>query len=523
MRPAPSSLLPAIMLSAVLAATPAATEVTLKSQAQADLDVMRTRATELADQGDMFRMLERLTRDRGGDPAAALQDLLGMGRDAKLPIRYRDTMLANAAAQRGQVLSAILSADLDNDGTVTREEVTRVLQVGRSNGMLGDLFLKFDTNVDDRISPDELTMGVNAAGEDMGSRRGDRASIIGTLLDFDADGQITQKELDRAVAALVLQSAPIDGAAVPAPIADPAPARAASCDVVAPTPGALIHVVTGYEGNALANVSIGGQDRVTETAELVIEPGDKPLYIVVASYELVIWRVTGAVDRVERIVVQSAVGSSDIRSGAVAGLPAEKVTFVAAGACLAGGWEKTANKDAAAAMRKRFGRDVAGVVADYTIASVSLPSGKGGDGPRGEVDIVVSGGKRYILTEDGMVEEPTPKVGEEDGAIARELNRFHPGGVVKIDPKTVVSAYPVEPYVVLPQQAGLAQLMEQGLIKRQGNAFLVLQPIPRFPAGLHGAHSVSFVLGPDVPLPPGDPGHSSVRDSTRACLVRMCR
>jgi Ca2+-binding EF-hand superfamily protein len=522
MRPAPSSLLPAVVLSAVLAASPATSEVTLKSQAQADLDVMRTRATELADQGDAMRWLERLSQNRG-DPTAALLDLVGRGRDGKMPIRYRDAMLANAAAQRAQILSAVLSADLDNDGTVTREEISRVLQVGRSNGMLGDLFLKFDTNIDDRISPDELVEGMNAAGEEQSSQRGDRASMIGTLLDFNDDGQITQKELDRAVAALVLQSAPIDGAAVPAPIADSTPARAASCDVVAPTPVALVHVVTGYEGNALSNLSIGGQDRVTETAELVIEPGDEPLYVVVASYELVLWRVTGAVDRVERIVVQSGTGSSDIRSGAVAGLPAEKVTFVAAGACLAGGWEKSADKDAAATMRKRFGRDVAGVVADYTIASVSLPSGKGGDGPRGEVDIVVSGGKRYILTEEGMVEEPTPKAGEEDGAIDRELNRFHPGGVVKIDPKTVVSAYPVEPYVVLPQQAGLAQLMEQGLIKRQGNAFLVLQPIPRFPAGLYGAHSVSFVLGPDVPLPPGDPGHSSVRDATRACLVRMCR
>ncbi|HOZ35327.1 MAG TPA: hypothetical protein PLM52_20830, partial [Tabrizicola sp.] len=154
----------------------------------------------------------------------------------------------------------------------------------------------------------------------------------------------------------------------------------------------------------------------------------------------------------------------------------------------------------------------------------ALPSGKTKDsgGSADGIDLVFSGGKRFVLTEDGMEEVETPKAGEEDAAIQRELNRFHPGGVVKLDPKTVVSAYPVEPYVVLPQQAGLAQLMEQGLIKRQGNAFLVLQPIPRFPAGLHGAHSVSFVLGPDVPLPPGDPGHSSVRDANRKCLVRIC-
>jgi Ca2+-binding EF-hand superfamily protein len=518
MRLSPRSLL----LAALLTAAPASAEITIRSQAQADLDRMRTRAAELDSQGDTMRWLERRATNRG-DMTASLKDLLGMGRDSTLPLRYRDGMLANAAAQRAQILAAVLSADLDNDGAVTRDEISRVLQIGRSNGMLGDLFLKLDSDLDDRISPEELANGVNAAGEDQASRRVDQASLIGQVIDFDGNGLITQGELDRAIAALAVMDAPIEGAEVTAPAPDPTPARPGGCDVTAPSGTAEVHVVTGYEGNALANLSIGGQDRVTQTAELVIEPGDTPLYIVVASYELVIWRVTGAVDRVERIVVQSGAGSTDIRSGAVAGLPAEKVTFVAAGACLGEDWEDGAKNDASAALRKQLGRDVAGVVATYTVASVALPSGKGSNAPRGEVDIVISGGKRYILTEDGMVEEPARKAGDEDAAMRRELDRFHPGGIVEMDPKTMVSAYPVEPYVVLPQQAGLAQLMEQGLVKRQGDAFLVLQPIPRFPAGLYGAHGVSFVLGPDVPMPSGDPGHSSVRDANRKCLVRTCR
>ncbi|HOZ35058.1 MAG TPA: hypothetical protein PLM52_19465, partial [Tabrizicola sp.] len=88
-----------LLLAVLLASTPAAAEITLKSQAQADLDVMRSRAATLGDQGDAMRMLDRLTRDGGRDPVVALQDLLGIGRDGKLPIRYQDTMLANAAAQ----------------------------------------------------------------------------------------------------------------------------------------------------------------------------------------------------------------------------------------------------------------------------------------------------------------------------------------------------------------------------------------------------------------------------------------
>jgi hypothetical protein len=95
--------------------------------------------------------------------------------------------------------------------------------------------------------------------------------------------------------------------------------------------------------------------------------------------------------------------------------------------------------------------------------------------------------------------------------------------VVQIDPATVVAAAPAVAYEVLPQQAGLSQLLRAGVLKRQGDSYLVLRPMPRLPAGLYGAHSVQFVLGPGVPMPPGNPGHSSIRDENRRCLTRLCR
>ncbi|MES2535982.1 MAG: DUF2339 domain-containing protein [Pseudomonadota bacterium] len=40
-------------------------------------------------------------------------------------------------------------------------------------------------------------------------------------------------------------------------------------------------------------------------------------------------------------------------------------------------------------------------------------------------------------------------------------------------------------------------------------AYVILAPM-RFPVGLHGAHSVTFLLAPGVPTPEGNPGHSRV-------------
>jgi hypothetical protein len=64
---------------------------------------------------------------------------------------------------------------------------------------------------------------------------------------------------------------------------------------------------------------------------------------------------------------------------------------------------------------------------------------------------------------------------------------------------------------VLPQGFGLAQLVASGALEaRRDRYFYIARPIPRFPAGLYGAHSVTFVLGTGVPMPAGTPGHSCV-------------
>jgi hypothetical protein len=223
------------LFPALLAAAPALAEIAPGGQAQADLDGIRARAAMLGDAADLLRQLERFSRDGGGSLAQRLREMLGDRSSGSGPIFYRDAALVALAAERAQFLASVLAADLDNDGTVTRGEVARVLRLGRSNGMLGDLFLRLDADFDDRVTGAELAAGVMALAGEGRSGREDRSTQIGRLIDFDDDGQITSEELDRAVAALVVRDAPIE---FPAP--DTAATRAAvggACAVTRPSEG----------------------------------------------------------------------------------------------------------------------------------------------------------------------------------------------------------------------------------------------------------------------------------------------
>ena len=64
-----------------------------------------------------------------------------------------------------------------------------------------------------------------------------------------------------------------------------------------------------------------------------------------------------------------------------------------------------------------------------------------------------------------------------------EMYRFSPGGVNEIDAKTVVSKVPATRYEVLPQQAGLVQLLASGALKQNSLGEYIVREKIRFPAG----------------------------------------
>jgi hypothetical protein len=88
------------------------------------------------------------------------------------------------------------------------------------------------------------------------------------------------------------------------------------------------------------------------------------------------------------------------------------------------------------------------------------------------------------------------------------MRHIHPGGLVEIDPRSVVASQRVERYDVMPEEAGLIRLEQDGAITRNSSGeFLVHRKI-RFPAGLYGM--LRFRIQKGTPMPEGDPGHSCV-------------
>ncbi|MBI3550216.1 MAG: PKD domain-containing protein [Elusimicrobia bacterium] len=110
-------------------------------------------------------------------------------------------------------------------------------------------------------------------------------------------------------------------------------------------------------------------------------------------------------------------------------------------------------------------------------------------------------------------------------------------------PRTVNTSGFFDPNMPPAGEAGLKDLVRKGVLRpatesdvRRATgvaadkpvgthkAFVVLKPMV-YPAGLFGGHSATFLVEEGVPLPTGDPGHSSVWDMVKARCVRgpLCR
>lgn len=305
----------------------------------------------------------------------------------------------------------------------------------------------------------------------------------------------------------------------------------AKCELPAIPQSAKMVVVGAYEGDAASNVVIGNQDVETGIIDVYVEPGKQPLYILLMSYESIVWRFTGERNRIIRVVVSSSKGStirgdrkkfqgagpaihvgilpqSDFKRGpsfsGVIGLPKSKI-FISNSTCL-GYFSKVASPQysvVSEAINSITGRLPDGAAGAYSISSITLPSGS-----------VFRADRRNALMPRGF-----------DASMWEEAIRFWPGGLVKIDPKQVVAAAPVERYKVLPNQIGLSQLMGAGAIVRIGpNAFRVVRPIAHMPPSMGGAHSVLLSFAPGVPIPPGNLGHNCIVDeSTGVKKGALCR
>jgi Ca2+-binding EF-hand superfamily protein len=290
----------------------------------------------------------------------------------------------------------------------------------------------------------------------------------------------------------------------------------ARCEMPKASAAAKVVLLSAYETQALSNVALGTQDDVTGVGDVTVEPGEGPLYIVIVTYRPTIWRFSGAVERVERAVLISnryisALAKSDVKqaSGAI-GLPAERVSFQPRHNCLNQFAEvpSTASAQASGLVLAAAGKGVDVAAASYAVTGFSVPSGKIERVGEDRSTIVTIQKRGVTLEIEGGGDRTIRVLGANN--LERELHRFNPGGVINVDAKQVVASAPAEPYEVLPQQAGLLQLMKSGALTRnRSGEYLINQKI-RIPAGLAGAHSVKFLLRRGVPEPVGDAGHSKI-------------
>lgn len=435
---------------------------------------------------------------------------------------------------RVKKLSLIIQHDLDGNGIVTSEEIelaTPFLQTSqRSNLVL--VHFEADENKDRDLSYNELIVYFDKKADSENIRR--RRTSSGSLMhfDFNADGKVDLEEVSSVLAALSdddLKSLTDRRARTRTP---------ASCKAPKPSPGSQVVLLGGYEGPAVSTIAVGGRNQTTSVALITVEEGDVPLYVFASAYDPIIWKFDGATERISQVVIQPRVTRTG-PGAAVAGIAADKVTLVDARSCIEKAYYKAGGQAlrAKALLSAHLKTDIKYVVSSYSLDHIKIPSGnvdlektsKRRKAYRVPTEFTL-GANKYELSTSGM--RRADSAGEYSNHIpaarqtVRSMMRFYDGGLVPLSLEDITPKKGAELYDVLPQQAGLLQLMADGqLVLTPDQYYHVRKPIARYPAGLSGAHSVRFIVGKGIEPPAGSPGHSTViMEETGVCISGVhCR
>jgi hypothetical protein len=442
-----------------------------------------------------------------------------------------------AAQYRASLVTQVAMYDLDGNGDVTRDEATRAAsfqmrlqgyddsnQAARQKriGQQVDRVMALDGNGDGTVTLQEAMQA-----ERPDSYHRDRYAQYEPLLALDPneDGRLTMEELDQ-VARAAFQEADYDhdGALSPSELKLLEPARqfqrqlqaAMPCDLPKPDTNDLVVVLSTWNGGLQPNVTVAGQDGTTQLSQVAIEPGDRPLYLVLTAYYPNIWQLSGATDRLTRvIVVRSSLRTDkqpDLVGAGVIGVGADKVTFLPPRSC-GTAFEKADSKEGKAMaylLARVTGRGADAMLAVHAAKSIAVPSGTAATEVADKDLVIVPGGGNDVVI---IGQNSNTKIIQSKGdlSLAAQEDWLAPvAGLVTLDPSQVVAPGKVEPYQVLPNQYGLRQLVAEGKLERTEQGYRIVQPIARFPNGLAGAHRVIFLLPEGTPMPAGDAGHSEI-------------
>ena len=482
-------------LTALVAAVAVASTAAVSQSSQAPP------AAPVSKPGDQL-LLARLLA--GSEQSRYVSQLLGdffqLDADSDGKITQRDVdlhALMEAAQMRTFALTSVMRFDLDGDGLVTEDEVRRTLRYTQRNNDKDQIesavrsVMALDTDKDGKISLSEagkfghadlqraalqnpqadrarqaLTLA-NAATDELSLANYQAAGeALFRRIDTDNDGKVSSREL-----------ADYQGKPESPDAKIRSEAERAACAMPVVSEKAKLIALSSYQTDALSSVTLGSQDAVIHAGRIIVEPGNDPLYIVISAYSPAIWQFSGAVERIERVVMSSSrngPNSGDPKLPplvAATGIAPERITLLARSDCLGYFYEtpSSSSLQALAGIRNATGKSPDVVAAKYSVGSFSVPSGR----------------------IESVREGPQPLV-------------------IEIDPKSVVAGVPIAAYEVLPLQAGLVQLLARGMLTQNGAGEYIVRQKIRFPAGLYGAHRVTFLVMKGAPYPDGDPGHSCV-------------
>jgi Ca2+-binding EF-hand superfamily protein len=483
---------------------------------------------------------------------------------------YDVVIQQHRARERAMHIRRLLALDLDGDGVITREEIETVSRIDvasrigpsatdqrqdakqRSN-IEAEIarWLKYDRDGDGRITMDEII----AAAEDAvkiaeAERKKSREqhltqNLVPLELDTDGDGVVSLAEFDAAVEAVfreydddgdgVISAAEAEAhkkhaekmrkealQAIEQQKKDTAlRERVTGCALPnIPTDAKLILFGTD-SGAGVSNVGLGGDDEVVEVADVVVEPGTEPLALVLTSRAAMIWRVSGGTDRLVRVIVASSksVHPGGPARGGVIGLSRDKVTFAGRPDCIPAFSRPDDEDGGNAALAALLGRPADLVRNAYRTGTLRVPSATNDVETRLQVAL------------------PPPRrdpAAELYDAVRHEF----PSSLIAVNPDDVVSAATPARYAVLPLEAGLAQLVDEGAVtimrywrlgtpgkpetsRRLAGEMRVKRPI-RIPAGL--TITRDFVLDSGVPMPEGNVGNHCIRtdDGRKLANERLC-
>jgi hypothetical protein len=505
-------------------------------------DAMRSLYAEMF--GDYVPTQTASALQRQAREAVAAADMDGGG------LSQRDVDLARNMADAGERADRIrhyFGSDLNQDGVLTLDEYKAVLRHGdvqvfnyryeaarraglpppesvteertRDDGQIVGIFRQVDADHDGRLTLAEVfafNFNQHAVAYWPAQRYVEAAKYL--VLDSNGDGNVTMAEVDATSAAFLAEQSLAGVGPRPEATANDGDDRqgrvrladAVQCPVPRPSSNARIVRLGTREGAQLSDIAIGGQGRPTYVVSVEIEPGVEPLYLVATSGEATIWRLTGAVRR-----VQAFVGSSRERDAhsmwpavGVTGLPRARFHTVPY-ACFGTFDERNmrsplAASEAAQLLLLRLDRTIDVAYGAYQPHGVRIPSAQ-----PFQVPVEVPGLFTHLRSE----------------AAARQWRDFlehFRGGIAGLTAKQIVSRAVPELFEVDAYQAGLAQLLESGALAPvpRTSDFEILRSM-RFPPGLYGGFSETFWIADGAPRPRGNPGHSRVMSlaDPRLCLI----